>query len=476
MSKRFVYGILTLALFFRVVALSSYPFGFTPDEASFGYDAYSLIKTGKDQWGQSFPLVLKSFGDFKSPLLAYLSMPFVWIFGLTKSATRLPNALIGTAAVYATYLFVKKMFEQKKISFGNLRIEDIVLLLMAISPWHIMMSRGAFEANLTTLFMPLGMYFFLKGFSDIKSMNISAILFGLNLFTYHSAKLVTPLVLLLAIFLFRDKLSFKKYFVSFGIFLVFVLLTVYTFTLGAGARVADVSIFSGALVDAARVRIPLIEGGMNPIWARLLHNKYETIVVRFLNNYFDYFSFKFLFASGPAEGTYGMIPGRGVLFFAELPLLLGAIFYYWKKKFTRMELLVLFWLLIAPVPAALTVGRGYAANRATTMLPVLYIFLGLGAHFWQGKIKNKEKLALNMFSVILAISFIGFVVEYVKPSTLREQQMLSGRLEVAQWLAESLTDRPILVSRNLSEPQIYIAFANSWDPRDYQENSKSWDY
>ena len=146
MKKWILPLILALSFLLRVVALDKYPVGFTPDEASFGYDAYSILKTGKDQWGNAFPLVLKSFGDYKAPIYAYLTIPSVFIFGLTKFAVRLPNALIGTLAVYVLYLLSNKLFSDKKYGI-------LIAFLLTISPWHIMMSRGAFEANLIILFI-----------------------------------------------------------------------------------------------------------------------------------------------------------------------------------------------------------------------------------------------------------------------------------------------------------------------------------
>ena len=106
---KLIYLILALGFLLRVAALDKFPVGFTPDEASFGYDAYSILKTGADQWGHKLPLVLESFGDYKSPLYAYLTIPFVALLGLTKVAIRLPNALLGTVAVYVTYLLVTEL-------------------------------------------------------------------------------------------------------------------------------------------------------------------------------------------------------------------------------------------------------------------------------------------------------------------------------------------------------------------------------
>ena len=197
--KKWLWFILLLGLVFRLIWLPNFPPGLTPDEASFGYDAYSILKTGRDQWGKLMPLTLESFGDFKPPLYAYLDIPFVAVLGLTKTAVRLPNVLFGVGAIYATYLLTKKLFSNEKAAL-------LSAALLAISPWHIAMSRGAFEANLTTLLLPLGIYFWLE-----KKYSWSGFILGLNLFSYHSARLVTPLIALSLFYFFRPKIN-KQFF------------------------------------------------------------------------------------------------------------------------------------------------------------------------------------------------------------------------------------------------------------------------
>jgi len=475
MKKWFLWGILILALLLRAVGLSNFPVGFTPDEASFGYDAFSLIKTGKDQWGESFPLVFESFGDYKSPLLSYLAIPFVWLFGLTKASITLPNALLGAASVYVVYLLTLELFPKKKI------LAYLSSFLLAISSWHVMMSRGAFEANLTTFFLPLGVLLFLKGLRERKYLNWSALVFGLNLFTYHSAKLITPLLFVFLTVLYWKKVR-KNIKFGIGIFGVFLALTVYTFTLGAGSRAKDISVMGGALVAAAETRIELINEGMNPTLARLLHNKYETAARRFINNYGQYVSPRFLFVDGPAEATYGMLPGRGVFYWFELPFLVAALIYLFKKGFKEKPVLILFfWMLVAPIPAALTMGRGYAGNRSVIMLPSVQILLALGGYYIYEY--SKKKLKTKTLQKLLYVSggvifffFACFAKEYfVNSPTLAAPSMLFGRLEMVENL-NSYENRQIVVSRRLSEPHIYIAFGNRWDAGDYQKNTVNWDY
>jgi 4-amino-4-deoxy-L-arabinose transferase-like glycosyltransferase len=464
--------ILALGLILRTVSLDKYPSGFTPDEASFGYDAYSILKTGKDQWGHTLPLVLESFGDFKSPLFSYLLIPSVAIGGLSKIAVRLPNAVIGTLAIFATYLLVKELTKKKELALA-------ASFLLSISSWHIMMSRGGFEANLTTLFLPLGIYFLLRGFNNNLYLCLGALTLGLNLFTYHSAKLITPLVLILLIYLFRTSfllLKRKTLIIASGIFLFFLLLCGYTFLIGGGARVSDVSIFKGSLEAAAEKRMNLQASGISPNIARIFENKISVSLKRFSGNYLSYFSPRFLFTDGPSEYTYGMLPGRGVLYFFELPFLVAFLYSLFKAKEKAVHLFILGWILLSPIPAALASGPGYAGNRAEIMIPAIYMALALGA--WELYLWIKNKKFVYAYIILVIFSFGYFVFDYFVSSPAKaSESMLYGNLEAGKWLSENIKgSSTAIVSRSLSEPHIYVAFSNKFDPRSYQKASKSWDY
>ena len=478
--------ILLLSAVLRLVSLDKYPAGFTPDEASFGYDAFSILKTGKDQWGRFLPLFLESFGDFKPPLYAYLTIPSIAIFGLTKFATRFPNALVGVSAVYATYLLVKELGSFKKNQFvvGNQQLlAGVAALLLAISPWHIQMSRGAFEANLTTFFLPSGVYLFLKGLKKNKYLVWSSVIFGLNLFSYHSARFVVPsFIIFLAFIFWRDlvKLKRKGLYLSLIVFLAFIFASFYTYTQGAGRRVSDVSVFRGALEAQAEARLAAIEAGMNPVVARILHNKYQIAVDRFLGNYRQYFSSKFLFKDGSGEATYGMVPGIGVLYWLELPLLTGFIIMLFKNRGQAL-LIIFFWILVSFVPASLTTGVGFAGNRAAVAMPAFQIAEAFG--FWGIyeilKTKLPGRLLAACFTAVFLVLFTFFLLflrDYFFAGSYKlARGMLFGNLEVAYWLILNDQEKnEVVVSRKLSEPHIYIAFASAWDPKDYQRNTASW--
>lgn len=465
MMKNLLIAILVLSATFRLIGLSNYPVGFTPDEASFGYDAYSLLKTGRDQWGNTLPLVLKSFGDYKAPVYAYLTVPSVFLFGLNKFAVRLPNAILGTVAVYVVYLLTLEL--SKRLKMKN-SLATAVAILLAISPWHIMMSRGAFEANLITFFIPLGIYLFLK-----EKYYLSMIIFGINLFTYHSAKLISPVLVILLLIFFKDKLT-KKIVKPLIVFAFILIIMVYTITLGAGARIAERSITQGALEDGARVKIALVQKGMNPVLARLLHNKYQVVVSRLINNYSQYFSPKYLIFNGPAETTYGMIKGFGVLSYLEIFGLILFIINFKKFKDNKLIYLLILWLLISPLPASLSTGVGYAGNRAVSMIPVLQIMAGLGIY----KLLENYKNSKYIVGAIMVAGFVIFLQKYlIESPTNSARGMLSGNLEKAsEIIINSESFDEVVVSKTLSEPHIYIAFVAKIDPNSFQKETRNWKF
>lgn len=485
MRRFLIYLIVVLAFVLRVVSLNSFPVGFTPDEASFGYDAYSILKTGKDQWGVILPLVLKSFGDYKPPLLAYLQIPFVALWGLNKITIRLPNAISGSLAVLATYLLVKELKRFIKFDIKDWIFGLIAAFLVAISSWHIMMSRGAFEANLITFFLPLGIYLFIKGLKDNKSLVFSSIIFGLNMFSYHSAKFITPIIYLGLVVVFMKNLKeigFKKLILPIGIFTFFFLLLLYTFKLGGGTRVAERSVMQGSLDEGAKFKIEAIQNGMNPIVARILHNKYQVSIKKFIANYRQYFSYRFLFKSGPGEATYGMIPGMGVLYSFEILLFVGLLFFLFRKGDKKPLMFLFFWLLVAPIPAALSTGVGYSANRAASMMPVLQIILSFGVLGWVGilrKINKKVSFVLVFIFALLVIKNVyGFInIYFFNTPAISAKGMLYGNLESTYWLRDNVKDNSnFQVSKRLSEPHIYFAFTYETNPKIYQNSTKNWFY
>jgi len=196
--------ILLLASILRLGFLGQFPAGFNQDEASNGYDAYSILLTGKDRHGDFFPITLQGFSDrvdHRSPVYAYSAVPFVYLFGLNIFSTRLPVAVFGILTVLFLYVLVKELFHNKKIAL-------LAAGLLAISPWHIFMSRFAHEPSLVPFYFVAGLYFWIKGTSGkSKYLSIGSVFFGLLLYNYPITRLFFPLFIVGYIVIFWEKIS-----------------------------------------------------------------------------------------------------------------------------------------------------------------------------------------------------------------------------------------------------------------------------
>lgn len=478
MRKLALVLVVSLAFLLRILWLNKYPVGFTADEASLGYDAYSILKTGKDQWGQNFPLALRSFGDFKLPLYTYLMIPSVTVFGLNEFAVRLPAAILGTLAVLIVYLLTKELFKDDKLAI-------FASLILAISPWHLSLSRGAFEANLTTFFLPLGILLFLKGLKEKNYLFLSAIAFGLNLFTYHSARYVTPIIGLVLVFWKKNQVRerYKDFLIPVFIFGIFLFLAIGIILGGGGSRAVDVAIFNPTdnWQSVADERYKAVWAGLPNNIARLFSNKAIYVIKQFTQNFLTYTSFNFLFLQGAGEATYGMIPGYGVLYLVEILFLFTTLVKFLKNKDKNLTFIIV-WILIGFIPASLSKGNGYAANRAAVIMPAIQILSAYGAAALLETLSNKLKSGWLKqflpygFSIVLLLSLVFFLEKYFyyAPAYLASS-MWYGRGETVTFIKNIENQyQEIIFSRSLSEPQIFTAFYKKWDPTDYQKESADW--
>lgn len=199
-KKSLLIIILMIAAFLRLWKLGSIPPSLTPDEASLGYNAYSVLKTGRDEYGKLFPIIFKSFGDYKPGLYVYLTIPSVAVFGLTEFATRLPSALAGILSVYLIYFIVQSLFTDHR------SLSTVAAFVAATNPWLIYFSRGAWEVNVSLTLTLAGIYFFLKALEDLRFTVHCSLAFALTLITYQGAKLATGIVVLLLIAIYFKRI------------------------------------------------------------------------------------------------------------------------------------------------------------------------------------------------------------------------------------------------------------------------------
>jgi len=183
--------IVLLAGFLRFYKLDKMPASLNWDEVAAGYNAYTIANWGADEYGNKFPIVFKSFADDKHPVHIYLTAIVVKIFGLTDYYIRATSAGIGVLSVIAIFFLARELFKSDISALFS-------ALFLAVSPYSIHFSRGLWENNFALFFLTAGVTIFYIGLRKYEYLiPIAFSFFGLSFFSYHSAKVVVPVVVFL---------------------------------------------------------------------------------------------------------------------------------------------------------------------------------------------------------------------------------------------------------------------------------------
>jgi 4-amino-4-deoxy-L-arabinose transferase-like glycosyltransferase len=477
--------ILALAIVLRFWQLGSVPISPDWDEAALGYNAYSILKTGKDEYGSFLPLSFRSFNDYKPPLYVYLTVPSVAVFGLSVWSVRLPSALFGVLAVLGTFLLVQTFIRNaKESSEGNVVIglsADVVgalpfvaALLLAISPWHIQFSRVAFEANIALTLVIWASYYFFLGFYSKSGFPISAILFALSLYTYHSERIFVPCLVILLFIIYRSRLFIqKKREVALAILIgVIILLPLVPVFLNNSAlsRFAGSSVFQKQteLLSGNVMKLAYDKANGDKI-GTLLDNRrieYTKIIIR---NYLSHFNPNWLFVTGDLQRHHA--PGMGLLYLWELPFILIGIYRLARGK-GPVKSFIFGWFLLAPIAAAPTVPSPHAV-RSLVLLPMLQVFTAIGLLATFSSIRTrypfwKTPYIIGMSAVILGMFVYYTHMYFVHMNTEYSEYWQFGYKEVVT-LTESIKSKydRIVVSSGLEESYIFFLFYTKYDPVKY---------
>src|SRR5258708_4771339 len=111
LKKVLLAAIIFLAFFLRFYKVTDDPPSLNWDEVSIAYNAYSIMKTGRDEWGQFLPIHFKSYGEYKLPVQIYGSIPGIAIFGLNELGVRITPVIYGTLTVLVIFLLGWEIFE-----------------------------------------------------------------------------------------------------------------------------------------------------------------------------------------------------------------------------------------------------------------------------------------------------------------------------------------------------------------------------
>src|SRR3989338_1227399 len=177
-----------IAGWFRIWRLSEHTVSLSLDEVIVGYDAYSILHTGKDHHGHFLPLVFESIGDYKSPVLIYSIIPAIMILGLTEFGVRITVAVIGTLTIVTVYYLVKELLSGNKLKASQTELIALITAFsLAISPWHIVVSRFSHDVVLAVFFLIIAITLLLWSLrTKSKTIWLAFLFFVLSAYSYHA--------------------------------------------------------------------------------------------------------------------------------------------------------------------------------------------------------------------------------------------------------------------------------------------------
>lgn len=400
--RRIIFIVLIVSgLFLRLWNLSSVPSSLFGDEIDVGLQAYSILTTNRDYMGNFLPVMFRSFAEYRLPMQLYMTVPFIKMFGLNELGVRGASVLMGFLSILGMFLLTKEFFGK--------RVSVIATLLLLFSPWHFMFSRQANDTGFLIPFTLFGTLFFIRGLKNYKYLLLSSFIWGLGIYSYATYSLFAPFFLIALTLVFLEKLrknGIVKLFLAVIVGLIIISPYIHeTFKGSTTKRVSDIGLITPDELEARVVQGRRWSGG---VWSKLFYNKYTIVASEVFNNYTKAFSPNFLFASGDTNPRHN-VEGSGQLHYFEVfTFAIGILIVLsgLKKKPKKMYLVLLIWLLLAPIPSSLTKDGGTHAARLILMLPPITIFSALGIHtlFMTKSIIGKSVTALIVLLILFSVS------------------------------------------------------------------------
>jgi hypothetical protein len=468
--KKFVFIVLLIfwlimSLFVRTIGLEKSPVSVGFDEASLGYNAYSLYLTGKDEYGVSYPLSLRSFNDFKPALYAYLEIPFIHFLGLNQTSTRAPSAIFGTISlIFLLLIFTKTSGKSLIVSLG-------ILAFISFLPWRLHFSRVAFEANISMAFFT-GVVWCLLNFNKNIFYKIGAILLStLAIYSYHAARLAIPILLFLTLV---DPLSFsvKKFLKKplktiknlWPLFLVLILYIPLFLEFQASfllTRFDQTNVFSHFYPFTPRELI-----FMSNVWFNLVgHPLYylSGILLGHIVAYLSPQNLSLLIYPGVIKSAQA-ISGSGMLgFLGGLLFIIGVIFNVKKFILNKENRIIIYWILAGIIPAVIT-WEWFYPLRSLNTYPAIDLIAGLGLitifkYLLRIKLKPVKYSLLTAFVLIgLSTSFFNIINEYNYGAWDINGEFQPGGFKEGVPLLMSLKDKYQTIYLDSNQAQSYELF------------------
>ena len=476
MKRVQIYLILVLffGAIFRLWGLGKIPEGFHADEAAFGYNAYSLLKTGKDEYGKVIPLVLRSFDDYKGAIYSYLTVPFVALFGLNEFSVRLPTAIAGIVIVLVSAVMTLALTQ-------NVLLSLVTATVVSFSPSSLLLSRVQSDPLVAVLFMLVGWYCIGKYVGSKKSIWV---LCGLGVWIISCFTYASPRVLLLGfiplLFWFYYPQLDKKMKLVFTIIIVSILFTsIYLMFESSGSRFGQTNIFS-----SQDVILPLNEqiredgvAGSTILSTRMYHNKIVDYGRYIIHNYANYFGFDFLFFQA-YQPEREKIPNIGFMYLVDLPFMLIGLYQIIKSK-KRWGYFIFGWLLFTPLTLAVfgqetpNIHRYYFSILPGSIIVAYGIIQSIKFTH-----KNIRPFVIIGIAVLYSMNISYFIHELFVHQPLHFPYYRGFAYKEMVHSLQNIYHSydKIVVTKTNQSPYIYLLFYMGYSPKRYQQLGSPRDY
>ncbi len=467
LNKIIIGGIILLSFLVKIYGLSKSPPSVNFDEAALGYNAYSILKTGKDEYGNFLPLSLRSFNDYKPALYAYLSIPFIATIGLNEVSIRMVSVLAGTLSLLFLYFFLREFVKSEKLRW-------LVLAVLAFEPWRMHFSRVALEANLSACFFLIGSWFLYKN-----RKFLTPLFFGLAAYSYHGARAAAPLLIL---FFILDPLkliftkNFREYkewliksrFKYFWILILFILFLIPIFLVNKSSqvltRLRQENVFYRYYPFAPKEILDINKN----VWLDSNNNPVYYFLGIMTGHMLSYFSPTNL--GGRVyhwvQKSVQYIPEFSMIGWIEtIVFVLGLIYLIKNIKIDFKNRFLVYWILAAAAPAALT-WNWFHPLRSMNLYPAVEIIVALGFVYLFKFIKNKILRFGLIILLVLSILFVA-INEYGYSVAINHGEYQPGGFKEGAKILSKLQDNydQIIIDSPHAQSYIFFLFYQSFDPK-----------
>jgi 4-amino-4-deoxy-L-arabinose transferase-like glycosyltransferase len=463
-TKTVFYLFILIGTILRFLQFGNIPTGFHGDEASIGFEAFSLLNTGADRWGHKLPAYFLSWGSGQNTLYGYLTVPFVSFFGLSEFSVRILAGVTGILCIPMAYKIIMLLFANKNMA-------RLAAILYLFDPFLFMTSRWGDEFNIVPFFVLLLLLLLILSIKlsiekkELHFWDKATILalfpsMALLFYAYAPSLFIVPLFLFLVLFFYWKSILANIRFFGFSVLLgVLIIAPFALFILKNNILKHNLS-FESSLPFSLPIMLSPRE--------RIFIGFAENLAIIKQNMFFVFSGFIDLYV-WTYNTTNFRVSHYFLLFIIPAIIYLTSIF---KNNKNDPRNILLLWLV-----ASFSIFFLYHVNlnRSLHFQTIVPLIVAIGLVVIYEKLKDNifKKIAItaaSLFFIFQATSFFGeYFIKFPNYSLFPKD--VKWAIEIAN--KNKLTDEKVAFSKELIFNYLYAAFHTKHDPTDFQKNVKT---